>query len=328
MKLRNFIAFAVAAAVTTGLVYAQQKAAPAKPEAKKEAPKFDPNKVLAKIGDKAITAGEIKRAADNFLAANKARMGGVEPTPQQIESMREGILGQKIQQELMRLYVKDQKIVPTKEEIATAKAEVTKSADQLGMKLEDFMKAADMDKDAFYQLAALKKLMAQAASEKKIDEIIKNHPEYFNGSTVDAEHLLIMSSPVASTKDQKKVLAEITKIKKDIDSGKITWADAVKKYSKCPSSKNGGKLGSFEFFSMVIPFSKAAFAAKVGDIVGPVRTEFGYHLIKVTGKKDGTVKFDAKNPKLRAAAKAVIENAIMSKIFAQVMDKYPLVLNK
>ncbi|MCU4676332.1 peptidylprolyl isomerase [Catenovulum sp. 2E275] len=53
------------------------------------------------------------------------------------------------------------------------------------------------------------------------------------------------------------------------------------KYSNCPSAKKGGDLGEFKRGVMVKPFEEAVFNGKIGQIVGPVKTKFGYHLIKI-----------------------------------------------
>ncbi len=53
-------------------------------------------------------------------------------------------------------------------------------------------------------------------------------------------------------------------------------------FSKCPSGKSGGHLGSFGKGMMVEAFEKAAFSLNVGELSGPVKTQFGYHLIKRT----------------------------------------------
>ena len=62
--------------------------------------------------------------------------------------------------------------------------------------------------------------------------------------------------------------------------------DVAKESSSCPSGANGGDLGEFRRGQMVKEFEDAAFAAEIGHIVGPVKTQFGYHLIKVEDKKE------------------------------------------
>lgn len=53
-------------------------------------------------------------------------------------------------------------------------------------------------------------------------------------------------------------------------------------YSECPSGRNGGYLGCFGRKQMVKEFEKAAFEGNVGEVIGPVKTEYGYHLIWIT----------------------------------------------
>jgi len=59
----------------------------------------------------------------------------------------------------------------------------------------------------------------------------------------------------------------------------------ARRFSSCPSGKNGGDLGWFGKGMMVPEFEKAAFEEEVGKVIGPVKTQFGYHIIKVTGRK-------------------------------------------
>ena len=59
------------------------------------------------------------------------------------------------------------------------------------------------------------------------------------------------------------------------------FAQLAAQRSKCPSGRQGGDLGWFKRGQMVKPFEDAAFAAKKGDVIGPVKTEFGWHVIKI-----------------------------------------------
>lgn len=91
---------------------------------------------------------------------------------------------------------------------------------------------------------------------------------------VRARHILLKSEDEA-----KKLLEEI--------KGGKSFADAAKEVSLCPSGRDGGDLGFFKKGVMVKPFEDAAFAMKeIGEISEPVQTQFGWHLIQLTGMID------------------------------------------
>ncbi len=75
------------------------------------------------------------------------------------------------------------------------------------------------------------------------------------------------------------------KIAKEISEGKA-FEEAAREYSTCPSSEKGGDLGYFGKGQMVPEFEKAAFEGEMGKVLGPVKTQFGYHLILVEDKKE------------------------------------------
>ncbi len=77
---------------------------------------------------------------------------------------------------------------------------------------------------------------------------------------------------------------EANKIMKRLADGE-DFAAVAKRFSSCPSGKNGGDLGWFGKGMMVPEFEQIAFTEEVGKVVGPVKTQFGFHVIKVTGKK-------------------------------------------
>ncbi len=74
---------------------------------------------------------------------------------------------------------------------------------------------------------------------------------------------------------------ECLKLKKEIESGK-NFAEVAKAHSQCPSAEDGGDLGEFEPGQMVEEFDTVVFKDAVGKVHGPVKTEFGYHLIEIT----------------------------------------------
>ncbi len=74
---------------------------------------------------------------------------------------------------------------------------------------------------------------------------------------------------------------ECLTLKLQIEGG-TPFADIAKKHSKCPSGSQGGDLGEFTQGQMVPEFDKVVFADAVGKVHGPVKTQFGYHLIEIT----------------------------------------------
>jgi peptidyl-prolyl cis-trans isomerase C len=90
---------------------------------------------------------------------------------------------------------------------------------------------------------------------------------------VRASHILVKTEQEANDLYDKIV------------SGKIDFADAAMEKSICPSGRAGGDLGFFGKGMMVKPFEDAAFSGETGKVSDPVKTQFGWHLIKVVDKK-------------------------------------------
>ena len=74
------------------------------------------------------------------------------------------------------------------------------------------------------------------------------------------------------------------KLKKEIISNEITFKKAAKKFSKCPSSKRGGNLGTFQKGDMVKEFDNVIFSQDLNKIHGPIKTQFGFHLIEIMAR--------------------------------------------
>ncbi len=74
-------------------------------------------------------------------------------------------------------------------------------------------------------------------------------------------------------------------LKAAIENG-ADFADVAKENSSCPSGQQGGELGEFGPGMMVPEFDKVVFSADVGTVQGPVKTQFGYHLLEVTSRTD------------------------------------------
>jgi len=105
--------------------------------------------------------------------------------------------------------------------------------------------------------------------------------------TVSARHILFKVTEDADEKTVEDARIKAQDVMEKAKSGE-DFAELAKTYSEGPSKDNGGQLGAFKRKAMVKPFSDAAFSMAVGDISSPVRTQFGWHTIKVEAHNEAS----------------------------------------
>ncbi len=118
-------------------------------------------------------------------------------------------------------------------------------------------------------------------TNEEIQDYYESNTEKFKTQkTVEARHILIkldQSSDPETVEKKRKTALDILKLARE----GIDFAELAKQYSECPSKNKGGYLGEFKKNAMVKPFAEKAFQMKAGEISEPVRTQYGWHIIKV-----------------------------------------------
>lgn len=133
-----------------------------------------------------------------------------------------------------------------------------------------------LEKDLLTQLTINKVLSEVTVTDAEaLDHYNNNKESFVEQPTVSAKHILVEDGE------------ECAKIREEIQSGACTFEEAAMKYSSCPSKEQGGSLGSFGKGMMVPEFEEAAFALELETVSEPVKTQFGYHLIKVESRTEG-----------------------------------------
>src|SRR5581483_9583010 len=118
-----------------------------------------------------------------------------------------------------------------------------------------------------------------------------NIKQYGQEEERSASHILIAVKPDAKPEEKEAARKKAEEIAAQAKANPAQFAELAKKYSQDPgSAAQGGDLGSFGRGTMVKGFDDAVFSMKVGDITGPVTTEFGYHIIKLNGITPAKVK--------------------------------------
>ncbi len=143
------------------------------------------------------------------------------------------------------------------------------------------------------------------ATEDEVKAFYEANKERFSvGETVNASHILVDSEEKAN------------ELLEEIKSGKTSFEDCARANSSCPSKENGGNLGEFTRGQMVPEFDTAVFSMNVGEVSGPVKTQFGYHLIKLIAKNEARVYAyeEIKGQIKDMATKEKQQNAYKSKI--------------
>lgn len=190
-------------------------------------------------------------------------------------------LTQLVQQDLIDQYAKDKNVTVTQAEIDKDEADI-KGKYPPGQ-FENILKQQGLTEQDVQNILRQQLVLKKAvASQVKVSDADvkafydKNHAQFDKPEQVRARHILVA--------DQGKANEVLGKLKAG-----GSWDALAKQYSTDPSTKDkGGELGFFGRGQMVPQFQDAAFGAKVGQIVGPVKSPFGYHVIQVEEKKPAT----------------------------------------
>ncbi len=173
---------------------------------------------------------------------------------------------------------------------------------------------ASIKDDLLVSFALSKKFASINISDDDVKKYYEEHPDDFiSGPSVEASHILF---------DNKE---DALNIKNEIINGKLSFEDAARKYSLCPSKDVGGALGEFTRGQMVKEFEDAAFSLEPDVISDPVKTQFGFHLIKVTSVNDAKIlEYDAIKDELKSQLIAEQQQKIYQSYINQLKILVPV----
>jgi peptidyl-prolyl cis-trans isomerase D len=146
---------------------------------------------------------------------------------------------------------------------------------------------------AEYVVLSLDGLLSQVVvSDAEVKQWYDSHKDRFQQAEERrASHILITASATASDADKAKAKAKSEELLKEVQKSPAKFAELAKQNSQDPgSAANGGDLGFFGRGMMVKPFEESVYSLKDGQISGLVQSDFGFHIIKLTGVKAAKVK--------------------------------------
>lgn len=295
----------------------------AKTETPTEAPKTDASDLpmeatgpVAKVNGVEITAAEYNEEVRRL----NDMMGKMAP-PGMLVGMKDRVVDQLIDRKLLEAEIQKRAIKVDDAEVSTEYAKLTKQLDDAapgGTKayLEKIGRTDAQMKDDIRKSLEFKKLMSDgndvAVSEEDVKAFYEeNKAQFDQPERVKASHILLKLEKDAPADK----VGEVEKRAKDV-AGKAKAAGAdfaalAREFSEGPTAPRGGDLGYFVKGQMVPEFDEAAWKMKVGDISEPVRTQFGYHIIKIDDRQEAKsmpyddakslIEMKLQEPKLRAA---------------------------
>ena len=290
-------------------------ATPAGPTAKTATPSRNPilDQVLATVNGETITRDELYRMFNTT---------GVPPGAENEQDIyrigMEGIVNSKLVKQYLQkqpsLAVGDKDVDA---EFADFEKKLKADGQDVHVALAQHGITVPQVRDEMKSALRWRKYLDAVATDANLKKYVADNKDVFNRTQVRASHIVLRVEPTASAADKEKAKQKLVAIKKEIDSGKITFADAANKYSEDDgnkSSPSGGDLGYFvrrgQFNDQ---FSTAAFNLKKGAVSDPVETPFGYHLILVTDRKDGTpVSFDEQKLLIRSEYASDVHERIVA----------------
>lgn len=197
-----------------------------------------------------------------YQESKKAGLGNLKKqTEQQLENIKKGLGSNEEFQKIL----KDRGITENdlKEDI------------QKGVSIKEFL-----DKNVYKDISV--------SDAEKEEEYEKSKDKLNVPEQIKASHILILVKEDATDEDKKAALEKTEELRKRILS-REDFAELAKENSADGSAVRGGDLGYFSKGQMVKPFEDAAFAMGIGDVSAVVETQFGYHIIKLTDKKEPRV---------------------------------------
>ncbi len=224
--------------------------------------------------------------------------------PQAMTKARAEVLRQLINQHLALAALKRDGSYFTESEIDKDLVKTRQLAQSQKQTLEQFAARRGITIDTLRNELAWQRAWTKYLDQHLADELevyFNAHHKDLDGTLVRASHILLRAEKAGETTAQQVERAE--KLREEITSGKISFEDAAKKYSAGPSRQNGGDIGFFPRYGvMVDDFSKAAFGLEKGEISQPITTPFGTHLIQVTDIRPGNKQWTQVVDQIKSAA--------------------------
>ncbi len=243
----------------------------------------DPSEVLVVVNGQPVTEGDVQFVLRSRQVPGRLRAG-----------LHDKILQQLVDQRLLQQFLAARGVTADPVELEVKLKAILEALRQQGEDPEQVLRSVGYTVDRLRRELALplawQKFIRQTVTPEQLRRYWQQHREEFDGTQVRAAQIF---RKARSDAERREAEALLTRVRFDVVDGRLSFADAARKYSQAPSAAQGGDLGYFEYHGPMPPqLVRVAFSLKVGEVSRPFRTPFGVHLLTVTDRRPGQLSLE------------------------------------
>lgn len=258
--------------------------------------------VVAKVGEVAITSGEVQYTI--------LRMGLPAASSLTDASWKQG-LAHATGRELALLQLSAMEQIASASDVDEALGREKRRLKEQGETFTSFLKKNKLNDESHRRIVtwdiSWQRYLEAKRTDKAFQVYFEKNRKDFDGTQLRLSQIFWKRKEDAGEEGVKALLSEATKVKKEIQSGMLKFAEGAKKYSQSPSGQEGGDIGWIERHQpMPEEISATAFKLATGEISEPIVTPLGVHLVTVTEQKPGKKTWSDCREELHAAVTAYL----------------------
>jgi len=283
---------------------------------------ISPESIVAQVDSITVVFREVQNQLQLSIGNKSNNL-----SPQQLTKLQAAALKQLVEQQIVVSYLKSQGKAASKARIKLDIDRLTRRAESIGKTFEGFLKENNVDQKLLEKKIAWQNswrdFLKSQISEERLQKVFEADRRFYDGTKVRVAHLLIKpeNSGDANSWAAAKLSAE--KLLAQYKSGEVSWKDAVEQFSQAATTTNSGEIGWIKNDgTMNQAFTKSAFSLAQGDVSQPVRTPFGFHLIRLLELEAGDKTWKDCAEQLEAEAAKILFEWVVKRHRPKVSVEY------
>ncbi|WP_020469559.1 peptidylprolyl isomerase [Zavarzinella formosa] len=225
-----------------------------------------------------------------------------------------------VDEKLIRQFLIQQAIPVEPAEVSKQFAALEATLKEQGKTMPGYLREAGLTEERirenFRMMLQLAKFIDTQITEEKLKAYHAENRDFFEQTTVRTSHVVIRAGEQATPEERQKAKTKLQELRAEILAKKLTFADAARQHSQCPSAPKGGDIGFVNRkWQVDEAYAKAAFALEIGQVSEVIESDFGYHLITVTERKPGkAVKYEEISREVRDCYETEIRQLLLAQL--------------